>query len=225
MADVRGDENKKNVEIFRSFTRSDQGPSSRCLYFHFLETPIKINGSSRVTSINLAKNCLIGDKFEQIAIVGTDSFELKCSLIFRSVGYRGVPLPGVNFDHNSGTIPNAKGRCLRDERPERGLYVTGWIKRGPSGLIGTNRADSVETVESLFEDLATLDPVPKSGARAIASLSGGRLKIVSYADWQEIDISERNRGHQRGKPREKFTCISDMLAVLGDGVSEPIVPF
>ena len=187
---------------------------------------MQINGLSCVASISLAKNYLTGGKFEQVAIVGPQLSELRCGLIFRSVGYRGVPLPGVNFDDRSGTIPNAKGRCLRNGEPERGLYVTGWIKHGPSGLIGTNRADSVETVKSIFEDLVTFDARPKCGAHAIASLLAARkIKMVSYAGWQKIDIWEQRRGQQRGKPREKFTRIGDMLTAVDEQATVSVVPF
>jgi ferredoxin--NADP+ reductase len=94
-----------------------------------------------------------------------------------------------------------------------GLYVTGWIKRGPTGLIGTNRADSVETVGSIFEDMAALDPAPRPGAaglRAVMSADGAR--VISYKDWDAIDACERERGQPKGKPREKFTHVLDMIA-------------
>jgi len=94
-----------------------------------------------------------------------------------------------------------------------GLYVTGWIKRGPTGLIGTNRADSVETVASIFEDMAALDPAPRPGAaglRAVMSADGAR--VISYKDWQAIDSCERERGRPKGKPREKLTHVLDMIA-------------
>jgi ferredoxin--NADP+ reductase len=96
-----------------------------------------------------------------------------------------------------------------------GLYVTGWIKRGASGLIGNNRADSLETVERIIEDLTMLDPAPKPGAAALGwALSGIGIRVVSYADWQNIDVSERNRGQRKGKPREKFTRVPDMIAAV-----------
>jgi len=215
LAHPNSDDNRKNVEIFRSFARNVAGPAPRRLHFRFLETPIRINGDSRVTSITLARNDLVGSKFEQVAAATSTSAELACGLVFRSVGYKGVGLQGITFDETSGTIPNAKGRCLDGEKPVSGLYVTGWIKRGATGLIGNNRADSVETVGSIIEDLAVLDPAPKPGAAGLApALSRDGIRVVSYADWQAIDVSERTRGQPKGKPREKFTRIGEMIAAV-----------
>ena len=209
------DDNRKNVEVFRSFACNVAGAAPRRLHFRFLETPIRINGDTRVTSVTLAKNDLIGPKFEQVAVATSTVAELPCGLIFRSVGYKGVGLPGIAFDETSGTIPNVKGRCLDGERPVPGLYVTGWIKRGATGLIGNNRADSVETVGSIIEDLAVLDGAPKPGAAGLAPvLSRDGVRVVSYADWQAIDVSERERGQPKGKPREKFTRIGEMITAV-----------
>jgi ferredoxin/flavodoxin---NADP+ reductase len=210
--DPRSDDIRKNMEIFRSFAEDRHTQwATRHLHFRFLETPLRINGGLRVTSITLAKNRLIGNKFEQAALIDAESAELECGLLFRSIGYRGVPLPGVNFDHHNGIIPNLKGRCVEGNRTIPGLYVTGWIKRGANGLIGTNRADSVETVEAIFEDLPTLHSAAKCGAAAIEALYSDGSRVVNYSSWQKIDFWERRRGEQTGKPREKFTVISDML--------------
>jgi ferredoxin/flavodoxin---NADP+ reductase len=225
LADVRGEENKKNFEIFRSFAMRPPGSANRCIYFRFLESSKRINGTDRVTSITLVKNRLDGKRFEQRAVTGTQTCELQCGLVFRSVGYRGIALPGVSFDQHSGTIPNMKGRCLAsDGKPEPGIYVTGWIKRGPSGLIGTNRADSVETVESLLADFARLDCRPKPGVKGIVTLLDGNVQVVNYAGWLRIDICERRRGEERGKPREKFTCVNDMLTIADQQAAVPVVP-
>jgi ferredoxin--NADP+ reductase len=130
------------------------------------------------------------------------------------VGYKGVRIPGVAFDERSGTIPNAKGRCLDGKESIPGLYVTGWIKRGPSGLIGTNRADSVETVASIFEDIPSLESIAKGGANALRDVLDRAPRIISYKDWQSIDLSERQRGKQKGKPREKFTRVAEMIETI-----------
>ena len=215
LTDIHADESRKNVETFRAFASSANAtaPAARRLHFRFLETPISINGGGGVSSVTLAKNTLVGQKFEQAAVAGPSLLELPCGLVFRSVGSRGMALPGVGFDECSGIIPNAKGRCLDAGKPVPGLYVTGWIKRGPTGLIGTNRADSVETVASIFEDMAALDPAPRPGAaglRAVMSADGAR--VISYKDWQAIDSCERERGRPKGKPREKLTHVLDMIA-------------
>ena len=109
LAHPNGDDNRKNLEAFRSFARNVEGSAPRRLYFRFLETPVRINGGSRVGSIALARNELAGTKFEQVAVATSATVELPCGLIFRSVGYKGVSLPGVPFATTTGTIPNVKG--------------------------------------------------------------------------------------------------------------------
>ena len=136
--------------------------------------------------------------------------DLNCGLLFRSIGYRGLPLPGVPFDPTRGVFPNTAGRI--DGMP--GLYAAGWIKRGPSGIIGTNRADAVATVQSLLADLPHLDSRPKSGAEGLyAALARLDSQVLSYGDWRRIDAEEQRRGAVVGKPREKITRVSDMLAL------------
>jgi ferredoxin--NADP+ reductase len=215
IADPRGEENRKNVGIFRGFATADEAASGRRIRFRFLETPIAISGESRVQSVILAKNSLKGPAFEQVAVAGTSTFDLPCGLVFRSIGYTGVPLPGVAFDRRAGIIPNEKGRCLNGHNPSPGLYATGWIKRGPTGLIGTNRADSVETVQSIFEDVARMMPASKPGAAGITNaLNAGGARIVSYSEWRMIDEAECERGVAKGKPREKFTQVAEMIDAI-----------
>jgi ferredoxin--NADP+ reductase len=123
----------------------------------------------------------------------------------------------VPFDERNGVFPNAEGRLLDNNKnviPT--LYVTGWIKRGPSGVIGTNRADSVATVNALLADLPKLDSGdPKAGAEALYPLLARRgERVVSYAGWLKIDAVEVERGKPKGKPREKLTTVEEMLAVV-----------
>jgi ferredoxin--NADP+ reductase len=215
VANSRGEESRKNLEIFRAFSANGPAANGRRIHFRFLQTPVRINGASRVESITLARNILEGGAFAQAAAATSELSQLPCGLIFRSVGYRGLRMPGLAFDERSGTIPNSKGRCFEGEHPLPGLYVTGWIKRGPTGLIGTNRADSVETVAAIFEDLPKMDPAPKSAAGGLSAMLAARaVRVVSYADWQHIDASERVRGQPSGKPREKFTHVPDMIAAI-----------
>jgi ferredoxin--NADP+ reductase len=140
--------------------------------------------------------------------------------VFRSVGYRGMALPGVPFNEAWGTVPNDKGRVLtaqKDGQVVPGEYVSGWIKRGPSGVIGTNKPDSVETVEMLLEDLAAgklLDPA-QPGRDAVEKLLAARgVRFVSFADWLTLDKIETARGAEQGRPRVKFTRVEDMLEAL-----------
>ena len=161
-----------------------------------------------------------GDPFAQVAVATAQTLDLPCSLVLRSVGYRGVAVPGLSFDEHAGIIPNRKGRCLVGDDPIPGMYVTGWIKRGPTGIIGTNRADSLETVESIVEDLSKVRMTRKPGAAALRdALSAGGARIVSYPDWQTIDVAERARGQARGKPREKYTVVGEMIAAIDAGAT------
>ena len=154
---------------------------------------------------------------QQVARGTGQRLELACDLLFRSIGYKGIAMPGLPFDARQGVFPTRDGRILDDGGAAvPGLYASGWIKRGPTGIIGTNRADSVATVGSVLADLRLLDTGPKSGADGLSGLlAGSDRRVVSYADWLVIDRAEVERGAAKGKPREKFTRIGEMLALLG----------
>ena len=210
---------KKNMEIFQSLAHNlDAVPAPRHITFRFCESPVRINGEAQVESLTLVKNRLEGEPFCQTAVATGTRTELRCGLVFRSVGNRGVPIEGVGFDHRSGTIPHSKGRCIDGGRAVSGLYVTGWIKRGPTGLIGTNRADSVETVDSILEDLSARREEKKTGSTAIMPLLENKgIRTVDYQGWRVIDSAEREHGRHHGKPREKFTRIEEMIDALDAG--------
>ena len=217
LADKANFINANNVEIFKTWaSRPTSGKRRRC-YFRFLESPVMLLGQSHLERLVLERNRLEGEPNRQVAKGTGQKCELSCGLLFRSVGYRGVPIPGVPFDERNGVFPNTDGRLLDDNKNViPNLYATGWIKRGPSGVIGTNRADSVATVNALLADLPKLDSAaPKAGAEALYPLltsRGGR--VVSYADWLKIDAVEVERGKPKGKPREKLTTVEEMLAVV-----------
>jgi ferredoxin--NADP+ reductase len=201
----------KNVETFQSWATHCATTTDKYIWFHFLQSPVAMAGKLRLEQITLERNCLTGPPFGQLARGTGETLDLSCGLLFRSIGYRGLPLPGVPFDETKGVFPNIAGRI--GETP--GLYAAGWIKRGPSGIIGTNRADAVATVQSLLADLAHLDSRPRSGAEGLyAALARSDSQVLSYADWRRIDAEEQRRGAAIGKPREKITRVSDMLALL-----------
>lgn len=204
---------KKNIDVFGSIAANVPASDKRRIHFQFLASPIEIRGKDRVEGLTLIRNRLSGEAFSQQAIATGDPFELNCGLVFRSIGYRGEPIAGLPFDAVKGVLPNHRGRVGQNGTPLGGIYVTGWLKRGPSGIIGTNRADSIETVESILEDLgkATLCEAP--GMAAIeTTISGLRKKVVGLSEWRAIDAAEIERGAARGKPREKFTRIEEMLS-------------
>lgn len=206
----------KNVEIFREWAGRAPAGKSRRIVFHFLKGPVAIEGDGRVERVVLARNRLEGEPFQQVARETGETETLPCGLLFRSIGYSGVAIPGVPFDAKRGVIPNREGRVLDAAGDQvSGLYAAGWIKRGPTGIIGTNRADSVATVKSLLADLPRLPPDPKPGAAGLAAVLAGRgVRPVSFQDWLAIDAREIALGQPKGKPREKFTRTTEMLACL-----------
>jgi len=205
----------KNVEILKSWTTHCTTTAEKRIWFHFLRSPVAIAGRCRLEQITLERNSLAGPPFGQLAQGTGTTRELRCGLLFRSIGYRGLPLPEVPFDPSRGVFPNTAGRI--DGMP--GLYVAGWIKRGPSGIIGTNRADAVATVQSLLSDLPHLDSRPRSGTEGLyEALAHRNSQVLSYADWRRIDAEEQRRGVVVGKPREKITRVNDMLALAASSL-------
>lgn len=201
-----------NLELFKTWSRRRDASCQRRIWFHFLQSPLAIHGAARLEGITLERNRLAGERFEQQARGTGETLDLRCGLMFRSIGYRGVPLPGVPFDHAKGVFPNDAGRIGEST----GLYAAGWIKRGPSGIIGTNRADAVATVQSVLADLPRLDSRVKAGTEGLReALAESNAQVFNFADWRRIDDEEQRRGKAVGKPREKITRIGDMLAILG----------
>ena len=206
---------KRIVPILRDFAARELSGKARKLHIVFKQSPAEIKGDGRVQSIVLERNELVGEAFSLKARGTGETEELACGLVFRSVGYRGVPLPGVPFDEQRGVIPNEDGRVLDDETPVSGLYAVGWIKRGPSGVIGTNKPDSRATVASLLQDLPNLQPCPDPETdKVLALLKDRGVRVVSFEDWQIIDAAEVERGQASGKPREKYPSVEEMLATL-----------
>lgn len=208
---------KKIYDLFCEFSKRDidSSKSKKC-FFSFLMGPKELVGNSRLEKVVLEKNGLSGEPFKQSARGTGETIELESGILFRSIGYRGVPIEGVPFHESWGTIPNEKGRVTDDDdNVVSQFYTAGWIKRGPSGIIGTNRACSVETVGCLLQDLTKLDDgSKKSGTAAIYTiLDSKNIRHVSYDDWKKIDAKEIERGEPKGKPREKYTYIDEMLSV------------
>ncbi|HEY8028913.1 MAG TPA: FAD-dependent oxidoreductase [Gaiellaceae bacterium] len=194
---------ERNIEVLREFASRAQAAKPKRVVLKFFASPVAIHGADRVESIELVRNVLD----ENNRAVPTEEREtLSCGIVFRSVGYRGVELPGVPFDDKTGTIPNEGGRV------EPGLYVAGWIKRGPSGVIGTNKKDAAETIELLLED-AVAGRLPRTDATAAdvdALLDERDVRRVLYTGWQSIDEVERSAGEPLGRPRVKL-CTWDAL--------------
>lgn len=213
-------EDKKNVDYVTARARLGDGTKSKKVRLRFCVSPVEAAGNGRVKTLKIEKNRLESDGKGGLKAVGTGVYEtIPAGLVFRSVGYRGVAIPGVSFDDKSGKIPNTEGRVLDAAKQILpGEYVVGWAKRGPSGLIGTNRADSVLTVKAMIEDAASgrLGPaaVDTEENSLPALLNQRGVRFVSFGDWKALDRLELSRGAQNGKIREKFTRVSEMLSAI-----------
>ena len=193
---------KRNVEHLRDYAARAPAGGPRAIRLRFLLSPVSILGDERVEGIELVRNELVGGR----AVATEERETIECGIVFRSVGYRGVELPGVPFDEHSATIPNEGGRV----RP--GLYAAGWIKRGPSGVIGTNKKDATETVELLLAD-ARAGALPPRGEGTLEALLAERgADAIMYAGWEAIDRAEREAGEPHGRPRIKLCGWEDLLA-------------
>ena len=202
-----------NIALFRAFAVRKPEVGQRAIRFRFHLNPMALVGDGQVEKLILTRTRLEGPPFVQVARPTDEPVELDCGLVFRSIGYRSVPIPGLPFDDTLGTVPHTGGRVRAGAVTLPGLYVSGWLKRGPTGIIGTNRADSVETVESLLADLSKGCDQEKRGAETVGELLERRgVRVFDYQNWSMLDTAEISRGKPKGKPREKFTRIDEMLA-------------
>ena len=212
-----------NLEVLKAFSERPNTGASRRIVLRFLSSPVEIVGEDRVCGVVVAHNELYETDTGSIGARMTDQMELiPADLVFRAIGYQGVPLPGIPFDAARGVIPNVKGRVIDPSagEPVTGQYVVGWIKRGPRGIIGTNKPDSHETVDMLLEDLraGAFDDHEVPERAVLERLLGERCRdFVSYDDWHLIDLLEQERGREAGdRPRVKFSRVDDMLSALAD---------
>ncbi len=205
-AEPKDTNSERNLAVLRDLAAREPEGKPRRVVFRFFRSPVAILGEDRVEGIELVRNELDANE----RAVPTEEHEtLACGLVFRSVGYHGVELPGVPFDTRSGTIPNEGGRV------EPGVYAAGWIKRGPTGVIGTNKKDAAETVQLLLEDAAAgrLELKSDATAAAVDALLAERgARVVDYDGWCAIDESERAAGEKSGRPRVKLCSREELLA-------------
>ncbi len=205
---------KKNYEVLQHLATMKEA-RNRKFFLHFRRSPVAIIGKGRVQKIRFEINSLVGEPGSQ-KVRGTGKFEeIECGIIFRSIGYRGIPIKGLPFSDQTGVIPNQAGRVTDSEQIFAGCYTAGWIKRGATGIIGTNKADSGETVKSLLEDIDNLTPCECPDTQEVlAFLKSREVRVVSFADWKKIDAVEIAQGAKIGKPREKFTRVTGMLSEI-----------
>ena len=207
---------RRNVEVLREYAKRTPDGKPRKVILRFCASPIELRGAGRVEEVVVARNRLEPDPSGRLQAVPTDDHEvIKTGLVLRSVGYRGTPLDGVPFDDRRAVIPNNDGRVI-DGAGELvpGEYCAGWIKRGPSGVIGTNKKDANESVELLWEDAEAgfLTTPPQPHPVAIETLVFERApEAIEYEGWRAIDAHERASGEPHGRPRIKLCNWDDLL--------------
>ncbi|MBM4183097.1 MAG: hypothetical protein FJ207_02600 [Gemmatimonadetes bacterium] len=222
-ADVDGSDDdtvKKKVSILQEFAQQPRAGKSHLLTLRFLVSPTELiaGPDGGVRAMRLAKNEIYAEGGRLQSRPTGEVEELPVDLVFRSVGYRGVPVAGVPFDDRAGVIPNQQGRVTdpATKAPALGTYVSGWIKRGPSGVIGTNKKDGTETAAAMLEDAAAsrlLSPT-KDAVAIDALVRVRRPDLVSYADWSRLDALEVAAGERAGRPRAKLVTRAEVAAAL-----------
>ena len=220
---------RTNVELLREFAaRPAREDAARRIELRFLRSPVQIRGEGRVEAVDIRRNEIVraDDGSLRARAVDEPVETIACGLVLRSVGYRAVPLPDVPFDERSFVLPNQRGRVLApDGAPLPGVYAVGWIKRGPTGILGTNKRDAEETVTCLAEDLAAgaLAPPPNPDREQIDALLAERAPdIVTVDGWRAIDRLERERGRDERRPRVKLASRDELLSAAA--TSEPGPP-
>jgi ferredoxin/flavodoxin---NADP+ reductase len=204
---------RRNLEHLRDYAGRAPAGKPRAVRLRFLLSPVAILGEERVEAVELVRNELVDGR----AVPTGEPEIVPCGIVFRSVGYRGTPVDGVPFDPESCTVPNSCGRVIGDDgAPVAGVYCAGWIKRGPSGVIGTNKKDAAETVELLLEDARSGRLSHGSRASVVDELLRERgVRVVTQSGWEAIDAAERAAGEPHGRPRVKLGEWDALLGAAG----------
>jgi ferredoxin--NADP+ reductase len=200
----------RNMDVLREFAAREPSGKPLVIRFLFFRSPVAIHGNEKVEAVELVRNRLEEEDGRLIPVATGEHETLPCGLVFRSVGYRGVGLPDVPFDEQRGTILNEGGRVVGEAQ----TYCAGWIKRGPTGIIGTNKKDATETVALLLEDLeqgriAHKEDVTADSVEMLLAERG--VRPVVYSGWSSIDDVERAAGEKLGRPRVKLRSWEELL--------------
>lgn len=210
----------RNLETMQELAQRGATGKPRQIHFHFLRSPVELYGDDAVSAMRMEVNELHTTDGGYITCDGIGQYEtLDVGLVFRSIGYRSVAIPGVPFYDKWGIIPNENGRVTATHKGEivPGEYVVGWAKRGPTGVIGTNKPDAVETVHLMLEDVNSLAPLPDAAVNPkaiVALLQEREIDYFTFADWLKLEAMEDERGKEQGRPRVKFTSEAEMLAAV-----------
>lgn len=215
---------KRNVDIMQGYNTRTDWEGERSLVLRFLVSPAEIIGENgRMTAVRIERNQLVTNEDGSQSAKGTGEFEtLEAGLILRSVGYRGVAIPNVPFNDKKNTIANIDGRVVEPStnQPVGGEYTVGWIKRGPSGIIGTNKPDAVATVKSMVEDIPSLTGIADENrdlAKIVELIEARKPDYVTFSDWKVLDAYETAKGAEQGRPRIKVTRVEEMLEIIKRG--------
>ena len=205
---------RRNLEVLHGWASREPTGKPRRLHVHFWRRPVEVLGDERVTGL-LVEGTRLDESGNAVGDGNMSTIEAQ--MVLRSVGYRGVAMAGLPFDERSGTVPNAAGRVLLDGKPVSGRYVAGWIKRGPTGVIGTNKKDARETVTSLLEDAPLLPRAAiQDGDGLVRLLAERGIRTVSWEGWRAIEAAEAMLGAERGRTRARITGRDALLrAALG----------
>ncbi len=223
---------QKNIDYMRAYAEIGNRGRPRRVHFRFLISPVEIlaGPDGRICAVRCEGNKLVPGSDGELKAVGTGVFEdIPAGMVLRSVGYKGVPLPDVPYNPRSGTIPNVDGRVTDESGAVLpGLYVVGWAKRGPTGVIGTNKPDSQETVGEMIADIPSLQPAPEAEPDAIVRLLRERnVRYVTSEEWDLINQAELRQGKAQNRPRVKLVTKQAMLNVLEPvpaGAPKPAMP-
>jgi ferredoxin/flavodoxin---NADP+ reductase len=211
---------RRNYELLCQYAERPLGDASHRITLRFLRSPVALLGegdAGHVTGMRIVHNRIEPGRDGSLRAVATDREEvIPCGLVIRSIGYRGIPLGDVPFDARRGLIRNAGGRvCGEDGEPHGGEYCVGWIKRGPSGVIGTNKKDAADTVAKIVDDAAAgrlPEPAEADGEATGFWLRASSPAVVEWDGWQAIDEHERSLGEAAGRPRVKLVSIDELVA-------------
>ena len=204
----------RNVAVMREWADRKPTGADKRIYLHFWTRPTRILGSERVEGVQVERTAIDSDGY----VVGSGgNRDIAAQLVVRAVGYRGRPLPGVPYDESTGRVPHAEGRVIRDHGFSADEYVTGWIKRGPTGVIGTNKSDAVETVTSLLADIHDGAVVPHGRSGDLDRLLSQRgISPLDMPAWHRIDAAEIELGRSHGRRRTTLAHRRELLAAAGD---------
>jgi ferredoxin--NADP+ reductase len=212
---------RKNIQIIADKALAEPRSGRKCVRLRFRSSPLEILGSERVEGLLVGENRVFVEGDELRVARGSRTHTIACGQVFRSIGYKVAPFPGVPYDEATSSVPQEKGQVLTLEgKPVPGYFVTGWAKRGPTGVIGTNKPDASETVAMLFaaQERGELGEAPLAGpdGEILTLLSERQVQYVSFPDWKLLDQVEQELGKVSDRPRLKFTDIPSMLKALGE---------